>query len=112
MIWRVPDDGLDFVPIRSWKPHTGAITGLVTTWRHVITCGDDGFVLLWDNTNLVRVRSIQIQEWCTLRGLMDRTDIPRRIKCIAVKEDHNLGGLLVVGTSYGEVVMMSIGVYV
>ena len=112
LVWKVPDDGLDFVPIRSWIPHRGAITTMASTWRHIITAGDDGFVLLWDIENMVRVRSIHVQQWCIERGLMERPDIPRRLKCMAVKEDHNLGGLLVVGTSYGEVVIMSIGVYV
>ena len=112
LVWKVPDDGLDFVPIRSWTPHRGAITALTNTWRHVITCGDDGYILLWDINNLVRVRSIHIQQWCNARGIMDRPDIPRRLKCMFVKEDHNQGGLLAVGTSYGEVVIMSIGCYV
>ncbi len=46
------------------------------------------------------------------RGLMDRPDVPRRLKCITIHEDPEQGGMMLIGTSYGEVVALGIGAYV
>jgi hypothetical protein len=112
LVWEVPKRGLDFFPLRSLRPHSASITGLVYTYKHVITCGDDGCVCLYEIQHLVRIRSINIQSWATVRGLMGREDIPRRLKCMTVSEDSVNGGLLAVGTSYGEVIIISIGTHV
>jgi hypothetical protein len=112
LVWEVPERGLDFTPLRSWRPHSSAITSLTHTYKHVITCGDDGCLVFYEIQHLVRIRSINIQAWASAKGLMNRPDIPRRLKCMHVSEDPARGGLLTVGTSYGEVVIMSIGSHV
>ena len=43
------------------------------------------------------------------RKLLPRPDVFRRIKSISVKEDHENGGAMAVGTSYGDIAVFDIG---
>ena len=111
-IWQVPDYGLDFIPIQSTKVHWGAINAMKCTWRHAITASDDGFIVIHDLVLFTRIRSINLIEWGWQpdgSSLFERPDIPRRLKSMNLEENYETGGTLAVGTSYGDVVMLSLG---
>lgn len=114
-IWHVPARGLDFAPAFTSKAHKKAINDLQKTWRHVISIGDDGCVILHDLIGFYQVRCVDVMYYCLYRNLFaqdsDRRheQIKRRIKSCYVKENYELGGQLVLGTSYGEVVLLSLG---
>eukprot|EP01031_Cornospumella_fuschlensis_P029899 gene29899-36104_t len=58
-IWYVPREGLEFTPAYTVKAHYSAINDLQKTWRHVISIGDDGLVVLHDIIGFYRkVRKI------------------------------------------------------
>jgi hypothetical protein len=96
-----------------------------STYRNMITAGDDGRVVIHDLGRFVKVRSIDILEWSLHRSLIEPRqgvlyyermslsddEIPRRLKCLDIHENEEYGGLLCVGTSFGEIVLMSIGTY-
>lgn len=113
-IWRVPEVGVDYAPAKSWKPHKAAIQCMVHTTSHVITAGDDGCIVLHDMLTLVKMRRIDIREWAVKRQLIaeEFAEIPRMIKCMHVVEDSVNGGLLAVGTSFGDVMLLGIGTYI
>jgi len=108
-VWFVPEEGLEFLPAKTWKAHKGAINAMSATWKHMITISDDGFLLLYELDSLHLIRRLNVLEWCSFKGLISRPDIPRKLKCIDVVEDQEEGGMMVVGTQYGDVVVMSIG---
>lgn len=56
----------------------------------------------------MQVRRLDIKEW-TAPELMINMNIERRLKCLCVKENYESGGNLVLGTSYGEVIAISLG---
>lgn len=113
-IWRVPEVGLDYAPAKSWKPHKQAIQCMVHTWSHVITAGDDGCIILHDMITLAKMRRIDVRDWAVKFNLIEEefAAIPRMIKCMHVVEDNVNGGLLVVGTSFGDVFLLSIGTFI
>lgn len=108
-IWYVPEEGLGFMPAHTVKAHYGAINNVVRTYKHAITISDDGFVIFFDLARFDRVRSIDIGFWSNYRQLIARPDIERRIKCTHLQENYETGGTLVLGTSYGEIVVLSLG---
>jgi len=108
-VWDVPYSGLDFKPIKSWKVHNGGITQVTSTWRHLISIGNDGCLVLHDLRNLLKVRTINCLQWAVYRGLVERPDVSRRLTCLYMIEDAENGGRMTVGTSYGEVYVMDIG---
>lgn len=91
------------------KAHNGAINDLKCTQRHAITISDDGFIIFYDLYNFDRVRSIDILEWCIYRSLLERPDILRKIKSVHLEENFETGGNLVLGTSYGDIIMLKLG---
>ena len=111
-VWFVPDYGIEFQPAKTWKGHKGSVNALASTWKHMVTVGDDGILLLYELDTLVLVRRLDVQEWCNFRNLLPRPDIPRRMKSICIQEDQESGGMMVLGTNYGDVIVMSIGRYV
>ena len=110
-VWTVPESGLDYLPHQTSAVHNGAIRSIEFTWKHAITCGDDGIVLLHELTTLTKIRSIDIRAWALHKNLILEPDIPRRIKCSFIVEDFDIGGSLCIGTSYGEIMIMSLGAY-
>ncbi|RYH29959.1 hypothetical protein EON65_06755 [archaeon] len=121
-IWYVPREGLEFTPAYTVKAHYSAINDLQKTWRHVISIGDDGLVVLHDIIGFYRVRTVDVMYYCLYYNLFQSTphiaayknnpyhgQIPRRIKCLHVKENYETGGTLLLGTSYGEVMIISLG---
>jgi hypothetical protein len=108
-IWYVPQQGLEFNPAYTVKAHQGAINQLTKTWRHVITIGDDGFVILHDVLTFARIRSVNVMEWAGARNLLMNPTIPRKLKSVHLEENYDTGGQLVIGTSYGELVLISLG---
>ena len=110
-VWNVPSVGLDFTPAHTVKAHAKAINAMTNTYRHIITVADDGVVKFFDVVNFAKIRSVNVLEWCLYRGLLldHRPDIARRLKCVHLVENHAEGGTMVVGTSYGDVIMFSLG---
>lgn len=108
-VWHIPQVGLGFMPAFTVKAHNSAINNLVHTHRHAITISDDGFLSFYDLYNFDRVRSLDLMEWCVYRNLLERPDIPRKIKSIHLQENTITGGNMVIGTSYGDIIMFSLG---
>lgn len=79
------------------------------TYKHAITIFDDGFVIIYELARFYQIRSIDVRYWAVDKQLLVRPDIHRRIKCAHLEEDHENGGTLALGTSYGEVVVLSLG---
>lgn len=108
-VWYVPKEGLDFTPAYTVRAHQGAINQMENTWRHVITIGDDGCLLLFDVISFMRIRTVNIMEWSIYNQLLINPHIHRRLKCIGVYENYDTGGHIAVGTSYGEVILLPLG---
>lgn len=119
-IWYVPRQGLEFTPAYTTKAHSMAINDLQKTWRHVISIGDDGLVILHDVIAFYKVRTVDIMHYCLYYNLLDyatekmshghsTAQIKRRIKCCYIRENYEVGGQLALGTNYGEVVLLSLG---
>ena len=108
-IWYIPEQGLGFIPAHTVKAHYGAINNVISTHKHAVTISDDGFIVFFDLVRFDRVRSIDVRFWADYRQLLIRPDIERRIKCAHLEENYETGGTLVLGTSYGEVVALSLG---
>ena len=110
-IWKVPDTGLDFVPIKTHTPHTRSINVMKATDTHLITASDDGTIVFMDLIQLTQIRRIGVLKWALDKELItdNSTDIPREIKCMHLHEDAESGGTISIGTSYGDVMLMDIG---
>lgn len=108
-IWHIPTEGLEFIPAHTAKIHQGPINHMTHTWRHVITIGDDGFLILHDILSFTRIRSVDIMEWSIYRNLLENPHIHRKLKSVSVFENYDTGGQLALGTSYGDVIMLSLG---
>ena len=65
--------------------------------------------MVYELESLARIRRLDVSEWCISRQLLSRPDIPRRLKCISVQEDQEEGGMVAVGTNYGDIIVFSIG---
>lgn len=108
-IWHIPKIGLEFTPAFTTKAHQGPITQLTNTWRHVISIGDDGNLILHDIISFARIRTINIMEWSTYKEIISNPHIHRKLKSIHLQENYDTGGQMVVGTSYGDVIFLSLG---
>jgi hypothetical protein len=108
-IWYIPLKGLEFTPAYTVKIHNGMINDMKKTWRHIITIGDDGYILLHDVLSFHKIRSVQIMEWSIDRNLLGNAHIERKLKALHVEENYDTGGQLVIGTSYGDVIALSLG---
>jgi hypothetical protein len=108
-VWRIPLDGLDFAPAFTTLAHNGAINQLTNTWRHVLSIGDDGWLLLHDALSFQRIRSINVMEWSLSRALLPNAHIHRKLKSVHLQENFDSGGQLVVGTSYGDLIFLPLG---
>jgi hypothetical protein len=106
-VWFVPDDGLDFVPAKTWRAHNGCINAMETTWKHMISVADDGNITLHDLGTLLVVRIINVNVWCA--NIIAKPDIPRKLKCMHIVENYEEGGQMVVGSHYGEVLVIATG---
>mmetsp|Transcript_25494 Transcript_25494/g.35065 ORF Transcript_25494/g.35065 Transcript_25494/m.35065 type:complete len:193 (+) Transcript_25494:224-802(+) len=107
--WTVPDRGLRFRPAYTVVAHSAATNKLTSSWRHCISISDDGYLIFFDLARFERVRSINLTEWCAYRQLILRPEIPRKLKCIHLYEDFQNGGMMVIGTSFGDVIACSLG---
>lgn len=111
-LWKVPEYGLDYKPLVTSRAHQGALRCIESTWKHLITAGDDGIIIFHDLDTLERVRRLDITTAIYDKGFISNPHIKRRIKSMYVSEDFVNGGSMCVGTSYGEILVMSIGMYV
>jgi WD40 repeat protein len=106
-VWFVPDDGLDFVPAKTWRAHRGAINAMETTWKHMVSISDDGYITIHELGTLMCMREIYVNQWC--EQIIVKPNIPRKLKCMHLVEDAEVGGQLVIGTNYGDVCVCSLG---
>lgn len=113
-IWEVPPTGFDYIPSKSWKPHQDSVTCMVSTRYHLITGSNDGNIMLHSLKDLRHIRTLNILEWCVFKSLITDLSVklPRMVKCMHIIEDGQAGGSLVVGTSYGDCMVMFIGTQV
>lgn len=111
-VWIIPLDGLDFKPLKTWKAHDGIIRAMTSTWKHMISVADDGNILFHDLSAIVKIRSINVAEWCSFRNLIPDGRVFRSLKCLAIEEDFENGGTMVVGTNYGEIIVFALGSYI
>jgi hypothetical protein len=113
-IWKLPTSGLDFEPVKSWKPHKRALIDMKCTNRHLLTAGEDGCIVIHTLQTFSKIRTINILDWAIDRGLIydESTKLPRMLSSMFLSEDHENGGSLVVGTSYGEIVVLGIGTHI
>eukprot|EP01038_Epipyxis_sp_PR26KG_P013209 gene13209-17702_t len=108
-VWSIPTSGLEFRPAFTIKAHDGSINDLRRTHKHMLSIGDDGMLIIFNLFSFVKIRRTNILEWCIHKGLSEKYDIPRKIKSIGFELDEINGGTLAVGTSYGDVIIMSLG---
>jgi hypothetical protein len=106
-VWFVPEDGLEFIPAKTWKAHEGSVRDMRSTWKHMLSIGDDGNLILHELGSLERQRSLNFNTWC--EDIMARPEIPRKLKCMSMIEDYEEGGSMVVGSSYGDVFVITLG---
>lgn len=113
-IWKIPGVGVDFVPVKSWKPHKGTLIAMKCTRRHLLTAGEDGCIIIHTLAKFSNVRIINILDWAIDQGLINHESakLPRMLSSMYLCEDHENGGSLVVGTSYGEIVVLEIGTHI
>ncbi len=113
-IWVIPESGLDFAPAKSWRPHKRKISEMKATYKSLITVGEDGWIVFHDLVTLHKIRTLNFLEWVIHKQLVvDGSDlIPRGITCMYLEEDIENGGTIVVGTTYGELSVIGIGVNV
>lgn len=113
-IWKIPDSGLDFQPVKTWRPHKRHLSDMKSTYKHLITIGEDGLIVFHDLVSLNRIRTINFLEWIIHKQLItDGSEgIPRGLTCMSLVENFETGGTLVVGTSYGELSVIGIGTHV
>jgi hypothetical protein len=95
--------------IFSLQAHNGALNCFVSTFKHIISAGDDGILLFIDLESCHIVRRMDVLRLALLQGLAVRGDVIRRLKCLSLREDPENGGTLAVGTSYGDVYIIAIG---
>ena len=57
-VWFTPDTGIEFLPCKTWRAHTGAVNAMETTWKHMVTAADDGVILLYELGTLLLQRKI------------------------------------------------------
>jgi len=108
-VWKNTKKGLDFKALLYWRAHNTCINDMVATAKHIITISDDGYCIIHDIVRFVSVRCIHMVTWCLEKELVDKPQIPRRLKCMHIDEDNENGGLMLIGTSYGEVMISAIG---
>ena len=113
-IWKIPSSGLDFAPEKTWKPHKRGLVDMKHTANHLITAGEDGCIVLHSLDKFAKIRNINILDWAVDRGLVfdESSKLPRMLTCMCLVEDHDNGGTLVVGTSYGELIVLGIGTHI
>jgi WD40 repeat protein len=106
-VWFTPEEGLDFIPAKTWRGHNGAINAMETTWKHMISVADDSCIKIHDLGSLLCIRSINVNQWC--EQILLKPNIPRKIKCLHIVENYEEGGQMVAGTNYGDVLVMTTG---
>lgn len=113
-IWELPQVGLDFQPVKTWRPHKRRLSDMKSTYKHLITIGEDGLIVFHDLVSFNRIRTINFLDWAIHKQLIaDGSEgIPRGLTCMSLVENFETGGSLVVGTSYGELSVIGIGTHV
>ena len=108
-VWEVPYEGIDYRAVVYLKVHKGPINALGTTFKHLLSCGDDGMLIFIDLESCNIVRRMDVLAEGVKRGLTPRPDVIRRLKSIFIREDADEGSMVAVGTSYGDIFLISIG---
>ena len=87
-VWKVDtEEGIDFLPTKSWCAHQGQVNGMQTCTNHMVTIGDDGHVLVTSLWKFVRVKKFDINTQC-LEDLLftERPNIRRKLKSLGYFE--------------------------
>jgi WD40 repeat protein len=114
-VWSIPEFvGIDYRPFKTRKLHVGCINAIANTKRNLITLGDDGIANLVDLPSLLLVKRIRLVEMSGYAGclLADSERVKRKIKSIFIHYDEIHGNLLILGTSYGDIFVLPMGLYV
>jgi WD40 repeat protein len=109
-VWAVPEFyGLDYLPVLTKKMHDGPISVIERTTNHVVTLGDDGIIILLDISSLWKVRKMDLLAAAAHRGFSESPRVKRKLKSIEIHHDADGSGTMIVGTSFGDVYVMSLG---
>lgn len=111
-LWKVPETGYDYVPIKSWQAHNNmSINALKSTWKHAISGGDDGFVMIHDLVSHDRIRALDLTFVAVDYGLIPRSNnITRRIKTMSIINcTPGSQGSVLVGCNTGEIFVFPLG---
>jgi hypothetical protein len=109
-VWRVPDEGFEYEPVRSWRAHSASITSLVTSWTHAFTGGDDGLILLHDLASLAKVRVLDVTQLGVDMHLTKDAVVTRRIKSMSIEQcTEEQPGSVICGCCTGEIFVMCNG---
>eukprot|EP00596_Hydrurales_sp_CCMP1899_P005277 CAMPEP_0119045680 /NCGR_PEP_ID=MMETSP1177-20130426/41893_1 /TAXON_ID=2985 /ORGANISM="Ochromonas sp, Strain CCMP1899" /LENGTH=688 /DNA_ID=CAMNT_0007017891 /DNA_START=173 /DNA_END=2239 /DNA_ORIENTATION=- len=90
-VWYLPgSEGIEFTPVQSFKVHIGSINGMVKTNLHMITIGDDGYVVITTLNKFSKIKRLNINTLCVERNIFieDNRYILRKLKCVAVTTDQ------------------------
>jgi hypothetical protein len=113
-IWEIPEIGLEYQPVKTWRPHKRRLSDMKATYKHLITIGEDGVLVFHDLQSFDRIRRLNFMEWVLHKELVTdgSGEIPRALTCMALVENFETGGTLVLGTSFGELSVIGIGTHV
>lgn len=109
-VWTVPEVyGIDYRPVLTKKIHNGPVNKITNTSNHLITLGDDGFILFFTLESLTKMKSLDVMKWAIKEGIGEAPHVKRKIKSVEIENDEENGGTMVVGTSYGDLFIMYTG---
>ena len=136
-VWQVPYDGLGFLPVKAWYAHyfgrdpnlpsTGesveevessrsscAVRAMASTYRHMVSVGDDGCICLFDLVSFDRIKRLNVNDYCIGKNLFSSPQVARRLRSLHVwnNSTSSLGRLVAVGSSMGDIMVLSLGGYV
>jgi WD40 repeat protein len=132
-IWEVPDSGLEYRPFEIWWAHKGCVRGFCKTWRNLISIGDDGVVLVHCLSSFMKIRSLNVLEWCVDKHLISQPKftskpfeikyISRSLKSLSLSSSNTFtltaenaaechdSFIIAIGTNYGDVILLPVGTY-
>jgi hypothetical protein len=109
--------GVKNINSNSTTSQTSAIRAMSSTYRHMISIGDDGFIILTDLITFDEIKRLDVSTYCVEKQLFSEKCHPhirRKLKSLHVQNELSgtLGRLVAVGTNLGDILIFSLGNYV
>merc|ERR1711916_222148 len=73
-VWQVPYEGIEYTKVVHYRAHTGAINCLASTFKHLLSCGDDGILLFIDLESFNIVRRMDVVKEAMVKEIGTRPD--------------------------------------